>query len=109
MNKRFEALIKEMRSGFQKLKVTLDAIGARWGMQSEEAFREGMKGILQELGFPFYKVEKWKAFDEEGYVYGRPHEVEIDIVIKDDKHYLIEIKSNVSDSDVLKFKKIGEF
>jgi len=35
-------------------------------------------------------------------------EVEVDIVIKDDKHFLIEIKSSVSDADVLKFKKIGE-
>ncbi|MEO0270640.1 MAG: hypothetical protein ABIM98_04245 [candidate division WOR-3 bacterium] len=33
----------------------------------------------------------------------------MDLVIKDDKHYLIEIKSSVSDGDVLKFKRIGEF
>jgi hypothetical protein len=34
---------------------------------------------------------------------------EVDLVIRDQKHYLIEIKSSVSTGDVFEFKKIGEF
>jgi hypothetical protein len=106
--KRFEELTKEMNKGFELLRNAITALGARWGIFAEEAFREGMKGVIENLGFPSYEIKKWKTFDEEGYVFGYPHEVEVDIVIKDDKHFLIEIKSSVSDADVLKFKKIGE-
>jgi len=108
VDKRFEELTKEMNKGFELLRNAITALGARWGIFAEEAFREGMKGVIENLGFPSYEIKKWKTFDEEGYVFGYPHEVEVDIVIKDDKHFLIEIKSSVSDADVLKFKKIGE-
>jgi hypothetical protein len=29
----------------------IGGLGARWGLQSEEAFRQGMRAILQEAGF----------------------------------------------------------
>jgi hypothetical protein len=108
VDRRFEELTKEMNKGFELLRNAITALGARWGIFAEEAFREGMKGVIENLGFPSYEIKKWKTFDEEGYVFGYPHEVEVDIVIKDNKHFLIEIKSSVSDADVLKFKKIGE-
>ena len=108
VDKRFEELIKEMNKGFELLRNAITAVGARWGIYSEEAFREGMKDILEELGFPYYEIKKWETFDEEGFVYGYPSSIEVDLLIKDKKHYLIEIKSSVSSGDVLEFKKIGE-
>ncbi|MEO0289714.1 MAG: DUF3782 domain-containing protein [candidate division WOR-3 bacterium] len=107
VDKRFEILTKEMRDGFKLLRDAITAVGARWGIFAEEAFREGMEGILKELGF--YDVKKWEDYDKDGMVFGYPSTVEVDLVIKDDKHYLIEVKSSVSDGDVLKFKRIGEF
>ncbi len=107
VNNRFEILTKEMRDGFKLLRDAITAVGARWGIFAEEAFREGMEGILKELGF--YDVKKWEDYDKDGMVFGYPSTVEVDLVIKDDKHYLIEVKSSVSDGDVLKLKKIGEF
>ncbi|MEO0268994.1 MAG: DUF3782 domain-containing protein [candidate division WOR-3 bacterium] len=107
VDRRFELLTKEMRDGFKILRDAITAVGARWGIFAEEAFRESMKDILKELGF--YNVEKWEEYDNEGMIFGYPSIVEVDLVIKDDKHYLIEIKSSVSDGDVLKFKRIGEF
>ncbi|MEO0255046.1 MAG: DUF3782 domain-containing protein [candidate division WOR-3 bacterium] len=107
VDRRFELLTKEMRDGFKILRDAITAVGARWGIFAEEAFRESMKDILKELGF--YDVKKWEDYDKEGIVFGYPSTVEVDLVIKDDKHYLIEIKSSVSDGDVLKFKRIGEF
>jgi len=109
IDKRFEELIKEMNKGFESLRNALTVLGARWGIFAEEAFREGMKGILEEIGFSYYEIKKWEAFDEEGFVYGYPSNIEVDLVIKDNKHYLIEIKSSVSTGDVFEFKKIGEF
>ncbi|MEO0268945.1 MAG: DUF3782 domain-containing protein [candidate division WOR-3 bacterium] len=106
-NRRFELLTKEMRDGFKVLRDAITAVGARWGIFAEEAFRESMEGILKELGF--YDVKKWEDYDKEGFVFGYPSRVEVDLVIRDDKHYLIEIKSSVSEGDVLKLKRLGEF
>ncbi|MEO0254117.1 MAG: DUF3782 domain-containing protein [candidate division WOR-3 bacterium] len=102
-----KSLRKEMVDGFKILRDAITALGARWGIFAEEAFRESMEDILKELGF--YDVKKWEDYDKEGMVFGYPSTIEVDLVIKDDKHYLIEIKSSVSDGDVLKFKRIGEF
>jgi len=54
---------------------------------AEEAFREGLRGILEKLGF---KVEKWSAYDEEDRTFGYPSEVKINITMKDDKLILID-------------------
>jgi hypothetical protein len=88
-----------------KFDKTLTAVGARWGILAEDAFREGMGGILRDLGFT---VKKWRIRDDEGIVLGRPSMVEADILIKNGAHLLIEIKSSVSKFDVAGTRKIGE-
>jgi len=113
MNKGFERHDKEiaklrqdMVEGFKLVNRHIDALGARWGLMAEEAFREGLKGVLEkELGF---KVERWNAYDEAGKVFGYPSEVEIDITIKDEKLILIEVSSHVRASDVYQFKRKAE-
>lgn len=82
------------------------ALGARWGIESEEAFREAMKGFVEEL-FGVDKVERWVYYDEGGEVFGYPSQVEVDVLVKDGSHILIEVKSSVSDSDVAKLWRIG--
>jgi len=45
-----------MIKGFELVERHISALGARWGLISEEAFREGLKGLLEkELGL---KVER---------------------------------------------------
>jgi len=99
-------LREDMNRGFELLKRHIDALGARWGIMSEEAFREGIKGLIErEFG---YRVEKWVKYDKEGYVFGYPSQVEIDVAIHDDKIILIEIKSYVRASDAYIFKRKSE-
>jgi hypothetical protein len=98
-------IIREHTKRIENFDRTLTALGARWGILAEEAFRAGMRGILEDLG---YKVRKWRVRDEKGKVYGKPTMVEADILIRDKKHYLIEIKSSVSEFDVVGFKRIAE-
>lgn len=45
-------------------------------------------------------VDKWAKYDYEGLVYGRPAIVEVDLIIKDDTHLLVEAKSSISKGDV---------
>ena len=92
-------LREDMMKGFEAVNRQISALGARWGLMSEEAFREGLKGILEkELGL---KVERWTAFDEGGEVFGFPSPVEVDVAVKDGKTLLIEVSSQVRPSDVV--------
>jgi hypothetical protein len=102
MNKLREDMIR----GFELIERHINALGARWGLMAESAFRESLRGLLEkELGF---RVEKWKAYDEAGIVFGYPSEVEIDVTISDGKLILIEVSSHVRASDVLQFKRKAE-
>jgi len=96
----------EMATGFDRLQRRLDALGARWGVMSEKAFREGLRGVVErELGL---RVERWTAYDEEGRVFGFPSEVEVDVAVKDGKVILIEITSHARAPDVAIFKRKAE-
>lgn len=99
-------LREDMLKGFELMRRHLDALGARWGLMSEEAFREGLRGLLkEELGL---KVEKWAYRDEEGMVYGYPSIIDIDVAIRDGKVILVEVTSHARPSDTVAFKKKAE-
>lgn len=101
------SLREDMIKGFELVERHISALGARWGLMSEEAFREGLKGLLEkELGL---KVERWLQRDDKGIVYGYPSNVEIDISIKDKKTILIEVSSHIKASDVALFKRKIDF
>jgi hypothetical protein len=118
--KRFEAIEAELarlREDFNRLYVQVNrrldsferrliALGARWGTESEEAFREAMKGVLEEI-LGTAEVEKWRVYDEKGEVLGFPAYVEADVLVRDNVHVLIEVKASVSEGDVVKFWRIG--
>ncbi len=113
-NKRFEIIeneLKQLRIDFNNTFASFDrrliALGARWGIFSEQAFRDGMKGVVEKL-LGTGKVERWIYRDESGEVYGYPSEVEVDILIKDHEHILIEIKSSISRGDVIEFWRKGK-
>jgi hypothetical protein len=118
--KRFEAIEAELarlREDFNRLYVQVNrrldsferrliALGARWGVESEETFREAMKGVLEEI-LGTAEVEKWRVYDEKGEVLGFPAYVEADVLVRDNVHVLIEVKASVSEGDVVKFWRIG--
>jgi hypothetical protein len=94
-------LREDMMKGFDLVNRHISAIGARWGIMAEDAFREGLRGILEkEFGV---KVERWIARDEDGIVYGFSSVIEIDVAIKDGKTMLIEISSSVDRSKLAAF------
>ena len=101
-------ILEEHTKALRELTIRIDALGARWGILSEEAFRKGLEGVIKSL-LGDVKIEKWKYYDEKGEVFGYPSIIDLDVVIKDDQHILIEIKSNISRGDVYEFYKIGKF
>ncbi|MEM1610872.1 MAG: DUF3782 domain-containing protein [Sulfolobales archaeon] len=87
----------DLRRLSMRLENMVSALGARWGVINEEAYRAGLKEILQDMG---WNVIHEVITDTEGHVYGRAEEVEIDIVISDGKIYLVEITSAVKRADL---------
>ncbi len=86
---------------------SIGALGARWGLQSEGAFRDGLKAIL-EKSFDV-QVYNYHDFDEKGVVFGEPDQVELDIIIHDGHLILCEIKSSVSKPDLYAFWRKANF
>lgn len=103
---RLLAAVDQHSQEIRRLGATIGAIGARWGLHSEAAFRDGMAALLQEAG---WQVDRFLAMDPEGYVFGRPDQVEIDAVIRNGKAILIEILSSVSRGDGAAFQRKAEF
>ena len=86
---------------------TVQGLGARWGLQSEEAFRNGLAAILtDELGF---RVERYEGYDDSGSVFGQPEQVEMDVIIRNSSVIAIEIKSSVSRGDLALFQRKVRF
>ncbi len=100
-DREIERLREDMNRGFELVNRHISALGARWGLMAEDAFRNGLRGVLEkELGL---KVERWTTRDEEGIVYGYASEIEIDVAVKDGKTVLIEVSSSVDQSKVAAF------
>ncbi|MEM3586797.1 MAG: DUF3782 domain-containing protein, partial [Candidatus Jordarchaeaceae archaeon] len=100
LTERMDSFEKAMEKLRQDFNVGFGALGARWGSAAEESFREAIRGILGDMGFT---VDKWEVYDEKGVVFNTPGIVEADVLIRDEKHVLIEIKSSVSRADVVAF------
>jgi hypothetical protein len=102
-SKRIEESAKEVRD-FRR---TVTVIAHRFGVLSEEGFRDAMRYVVEEV-FGVAKVERWVYNDVEGFVYGIPSIVEVDLLIKDKEHILLEVKSRVLRGDVMELHKIRE-
>lgn len=82
---------------------SIGALGARWGLYSEQAFRRGLEGILS-ASFGV-EVRNITEYDEGGDVFGHPDQVELDVVIQDGTLLLVEIKSSMSKADMYIFER----
>lgn len=104
---RLEERVARVEEELRENRRVLAVISHRFGILTEAGFREAMKYVVEEtLGTA--KVEKWSYRDEKGFVYGAPSDVEVDVVVRDDVHILMEVKSRVSAGDVSEIARIGE-
>lgn len=102
-----ERIMRSIEDLARKHDSTIGALGARWGLHTEESFRNALKGILEE----FFDVEVLNVveYDDEGEVFGRPDQVELDVIIKNGVLLLAEIKSSMSKSDMYIFERKVRF
>ena len=97
---------ESLREDMRRLWLALNALGARWGVFSEDAFRSGVRELLKDAG---YTVERWIHYDDRGYVYGYPSEVELDVIIRDGRTLAVEITSALKRGDLQQIRRKVEF
>ncbi len=86
---------------------SIGALGARWGFQTEQSFRSALAGIL---GTSFgVEVLNVTEYDDTGEVFGRPDQVELDVIIQNGLLILCEIKSSMSKPDMVIFERKAAF
>lgn len=91
----------------QRIETGISAIGARWGIQAEASFRNGLAAILEEsFGVRVFSVTE---YDASGEVFGRPDQVELDVIVKDGQLIVCEIKSSMSRADMYTFDRKVRF
>jgi len=109
-NKKWEenqVVIRKLLKKVDKHETTLGALGSRWGIRAESSFRNALKWILE--GNFDVKVLNINEYDDQGEVYGRPDQVELDIIIINAILIICEIKSSISKSDMYYFQKKAQF
>ena len=105
--KEFERLHQKTIKLWDRVERRLGAMGARWGMQSERSFRNALAGIL-ESSFGV-EVKNIREYDADGTVFGRPDQIELDIIIKNSTLLICELKSSMSKSDMIIFERKARF
>jgi len=105
-NKRFEEMNEQLRGMREDFHNAISGVGSRWGIDAERAFRAGMRKILKEnFGAD---VEEYYIEDKEGIIKGRSVRYQVDLLVKDSVHIIVDVKSSADDFDVYKLHKLGE-
>ena len=113
-NRKWEANQEELRRLHEEIMAqakkydrSIGALGARWGLQSEKAFRDALAGILEEsFGVQVINVNE---YDDQGVVFGRPEQVELDVIIKDGLLLICELKSWIDKAGMYIFERKARF
>jgi hypothetical protein len=83
------------------------ALCVTFGLDSEDTFHHALTEILAEtFGV---KVTSITEYDEIGEVFGRPEQIELDLIIINSLLIICEIKSSVSKADIYTFEKKVRF
>jgi len=100
-------MLQDIQALVCKRDSTLGALGARWGLHAEQSFRNALRGILEDsFGVQVLNVVE---FDDEGEVFGYPDQVELDLIVKDGRLIICEIKSSMSRADMYAFDRKIKF
>jgi hypothetical protein len=100
-------LHEEIMAMADRLDRKIGALGARWGLLSETAFRDGLAAILEKsFGVEVVNIND---YDDEGLVFGRPDQVELDVIIKNGLLIACEIKSSMDKAGLYIFSRKVDF
>ncbi len=100
-------LYEEIMAQAQKRERGIGALGSRWGLQSEKAFRDALAGILERnFGVQVVNVNE---YDDQGEVFGRPDQVGLDVIIKNGLLLIGELKPSIDKAGIYSFERKAWF
>jgi hypothetical protein len=92
-NRRLWLEVGEQKS---RLDRKIGALGARWGIGSERAFRQALAAVLTEsFGVEVLNIN----------VFGRPDQIELDIIVRNGTLIIFELKSSTDRSQLYIFSR----
>ena len=99
-NRRLWLEVGEQKS---RLDRKIGALGARWGIGSERAFRQALAAVLTEsFGVEVLNINE---YDDAGEVFGRPDQIELDIIVRNGTLIIFELKSSTDRSQLYIFSR----
>jgi len=99
-NRRLWLEVGEQKS---RLDRKIGALGARWGIGSERAFRLALAAVLTEsFGVEVLNINE---YDDAGEVFGRPDQIELDIIVRNGTLIIFELKSSTDRSQLYIFSR----
>jgi len=105
--RQFEEVHEAIMAQAKKHERGIGALGSRWGTQSEATFRNALASILEEsFGVTVKRVDE---YDEAGTVFGRPDQVELDIIIKNGLLLICELKSSIDKAGMYIFERKARY
>ena len=99
-NRRLWLEVGEQKS---RLDRKIGALGARWGIGSERAFRQALAAVLTDsFGVEVLNINE---YDDAGEVFGRPDQIELDIIVRNGTLIIFELKSSTDRSQLYIFSR----
>ena len=92
----------------RELVLQVRALGYRYGICTEEAFREAIRYLIEDL-LRVYEVRRWIYHYQEGLVHGHPAVIDVDRLVRDREHTLVEYKALADRADVAELYRRTEF
>lgn len=103
----FDRVHEEIMALSRKQERGIGALGARWGLSSEKAFRDALASVL-ERSFDV-RVLNVTEYDDQGSVFGRPDQVELDVIVINGTLILMELKSSIDKAGMYIFERKARF
>jgi len=102
-----QRLHEEIMAHAKKYERGIGALGSRWGLQSEKAFRDALAAILEKS----FNVEvlNINEYDDQGEVFGRPDQIELDVIIHNSSLIICELKSSIDKAGMYIFERKARF
>ena len=102
-----KALHEESLALGKRLDRSIGGLGARWGLRSEKAFRDALAGILEKtFGVEVVNISE---YDDQGEVFGRPDQIELDVIIRNGLLILCELKSSIDKASMYIFERKARY
>ena len=99
-NRRLWLEVGEQKS---RLDRKIGALGVRWGIRSERAFRQALAAVLTEsFGAEVLNIND---YDDAREVFGRPDQIELDIIVRNGTLIIFELKSLTDRSQLYIFSR----